>query len=265
MPARLLILGGTAEAARLAADAGARYADRLDVVVSLAGRLPAAAPPVGCRIRRGGFGGSDGLVRYLTDAGTDLVIDATHPFAATISRHAADACAAAGVPRLMLLRPSWTAAAGDRWFEVADASAAATLAPMLGRRIFLATGPGSLGAFTGVAAAGDVWFLVRLFEPPTAPPPLARHGVVVARPPFSVAGETALLRAHAIEVVVSKQSGGPLDAKLRAASVLRLPVVMIDRPAKPAGERVADVAAAIAWIGARLGDMQSAVLTPINT
>ena len=198
------------------------------------------------------FGGSDGLARYLAEARIDLVVDATHPFAATISRHAADACAAANVARLLLLRPPWAPGADDRWFEVADADAAAELAPMLGRRVFLATGPGSLAAFSPVATAGDVWFLVRLFESPPAPLPLPRAGVVVARPPFSVADETALLRAHAIEVVVSKQSGGALQAKLRAAANLRLPVVMIARPAKPTGERVADVAGALVWLEQQL-------------
>ena len=254
MPVRLLILGGTAEAARLAAEAGARFVDRLEVIVSLAGRLPATTPRPGIRVRRGGFGGEGGLARFLADAGIDLVVDATHPFAASISRHAASACAAAGVARLLLLlRPPWTPEPGDRWFDVADAGRAAVLAPVLGRRVFLTTGPGSIAAFTAVAAAGDAWFLVRLFEPPAEPLPLAGAGVVVARPPFTVAGETALLRAHAIEVLVSKQSGGAARAKLAAAAALGLPVVMIARPAKPAGERAADVDGALTWLAARLG------------
>ncbi len=249
MPLKLLILGGTAEASRLAAAAAGRFSPSLDVIVSLAGRLPERPAPVGCRVRRGGFGGEAGLSAYLADAGIDLVIDASHPFAAAISRNAAAACAAAGVPRLLLLRPPWMAGPDDRWVEVADAGEAAALAPALGRRVLLTTGPGSLAPF---AAADGAWYLVRLFEPPAAPLPLARHLVIVARPPFTLADETALLRDHAIEVVVSKQSGGPLDAKLRAAALLGLPVVMIGRPAKPAGDCVADVGGALAWLADRL-------------
>jgi precorrin-6A/cobalt-precorrin-6A reductase len=252
MPARLLILGGTAEAAQLAAEAAAQFGGRLEVIVSLAGRLPERPPPAGCRVRRGGFGGEDGLAGYLADAGIDLLVDATHPFAATISRHAATACAAAAVARLLLLRPPWTAGTDDRWVEAADTAMAAALAPKLGRRVFLTTGPGSLAAFAPITAAGDAWYLVRLFEQPPAPLPLARYEVVVARPPFSVADEVALLSAHAIEVVVAKQSGGTVQAKLRAAALLRLPVVMIARPAKPAGDQAADIDGAMAWLAARL-------------
>ena len=252
MPARLLILGGTVEASRLAAAAAARFAG-LQVIVSLAGRLPARLPPPGCRVHRGGFGGEDGLAHYLTDAGIDLVIDATHPFAAIISRHAAAACTTAGVPRLLLLRPPWSPTAEDRWVQVTAAAAAAARVPALGRRVFLTTGPGSLAPFAASAAAADLWFLVRLFEPPSAPLPLPRHQVVVARPPFELADEVELLRRHAIDVVVSKQSGGPLQAKLHAAARLGLPVVMIVRPAQPEGDRAADTDAALAWLAARLG------------
>ncbi|MFO1128844.1 MAG: cobalt-precorrin-6A reductase [Rhodospirillales bacterium] len=251
-PARLLILGGTGEASGLAAAAAARFAGRLEVTLSLAGRLAERPPPPGYRVRRGGFGGTEGLVRHLAAAAVDLVIDATHPFAATISAHAAAACAAAAVPRLLLLRPPWVPAADDRWIEVADADEAAARLPALGRRVFLTTGPGSFAAF---AAVPDVWFLVRLFEPPPSPLPLPRHRAVIARPPFTVDDETALIRDHAIETVVSKQAGGATRAKLQAAARLGLPVVMIRRPDKPAGARVADVEGALAWLAARLTEL----------
>lgn len=248
MPLRLLILGGTGEAALLAAAARDRFQAAISVETSLAGRLPAHDRLPGA-VRRGGFGGPAGLADYLRRRRIDAVVDATHPFAAAISRHAAAACEAAAVPRLLLLRPPWTPAPGDRWCEVATLPQAAALLPTIARRAFLATGPGSVECFADVA---DVWFLVRLFEPPAVPLPLPRHGVVVARPPFSVGGEAALFDAHGIEAVVSKQSGGPTAAKLAAARMLGLPVLMIARPEKPAGERVADVAAALAWLAVRV-------------
>lgn len=248
MAFRLLVLGGTGEAALLAAAARDRFAAAIEVETSLAGRLPPRRSLAG-RVRRGGFGGAAGLARYLAAAEVDAVVDATHPFAAAISRHAAEACAAAAVPRLLLLRPPWQPSAGDRWHEVGSAAAAAALLPAMARRAFITTGPGSLAAFAGL---GEVWLLVRLFEPPPAPLPLGPHGLVVARPPFSVEGELALMEANGIAALVTKQSGGALDAKLTAARTLGLPVLMIARPSKPAGERVADVAGALAWLERRI-------------
>jgi precorrin-6A/cobalt-precorrin-6A reductase len=248
VPLRLLILGGTSEAALLAAAARDRFADSVRIETSLAGRLPAHHRLPG-EVRRGGFGGAGGLAAYLRQRAVDAVIDATHPFAATISGHAAEACADTGVARLLLVRPPWTPEAGDRWCEVSSAADAAAVLPLVARRAFLTTGPGSLAAFADVS---EVWFLVRLFEPPPSPLALGPHGVVVARPPFTVADEVALMDVHGIEAVVSKQSGGPTAAKLAAARRLGLPVVMIARPEKPAGERVDSVAAALAWLAARL-------------
>jgi precorrin-6A/cobalt-precorrin-6A reductase len=243
---RLLILGGTAEAAMLARVAAAEFADRVQVITSIAGRLP-QPPELPGRLRVGGFG-SAGLTAYLGDEAIDAVIDATHPFAQRISQAAVEACAATGVPRLVLTREPWQREPGDRWIEVDDLAAAAAVLPGLAERVFLAVGANSLAPFAGLRGT---WCLVRLFGPPSSPLPLADATVVVARPPFSVAGETALLRARRIGAVVTKQSGGAAGAKLAAARALALPVVMIRRPPPPAGATVTRVEDALAWLAAR--------------
>ncbi len=247
-PTKVLILGGTAEAAALARALAEE--PRVAATTSLAGRTRAPAELPGA-VRRGGFGGAQALADYLKTRAVDIVVDATHPFAARISRNAAQACAAAGVPRLVLTRPAWTARDGDRWTLVPDAQAAATAAlPGLGRRVFLTIGRQELSTFAGL---NDIWFLVRLVEPPEDPIPLEDFRLVLGRGPFSLARETALLRAHGIEAVVSKNSGGAgTYAKIEAARALDLPVVMVERPALPEGETVETVAAARAWIERRL-------------
>ncbi len=243
-PSRLLILGGTREALELARRASAE--PRFHVITSLAGRTRAPTAIPG-ELRVGGFGGAEGLVRYLREAAIDLVIDATHPFAASMAGNAAVACAAAEVPRVKLLRPPWGAVEGDRWVEVPDSAAAAGALQGLGKRAFLTTGHRDLAAFAGLE---DTWFLVRLIEPPEEPVPLTQHQILLARGPFAEDDEIALLNEHRIEAVVTKNSGGPLTyAKIAAARHRGLPVVMIGRPAPPAGELVDDVTAAHAWIG----------------
>lgn len=164
---RVLILGGTTEAAALAAQAVDRFGDRVDVVTSLAGRLNPPRSLAG-QVRIGGFGGTDGLARYLQSEAVRLVIDATHPFAAQISVHAAEACQRAGVPRLMLVRPPWRASLADQWVEVETMAAAAAYVSDHARRVFLATGPGAMKWF---AENTSGWFLVRAFQQPDGPSP----------------------------------------------------------------------------------------------
>ena len=250
-PRRLLILGGTGEGAALAraTSSGAALAGRLEVVTSLAGRTRAPAAVPG-EVRVGGFGGADGLADYLVGQRIDLVVDATHPFAATISANARNACARAGVARLMLARPPWRRRPGDRWIEVDDVAQAAAELADRGGRAFLTVGVKELHLF---ARLEGVFCLVRLIEPPDAPPPLADHVVVTGRGPFTVAGERRLMAAHRIDVVVSKASGGEATyAKIAAARAMGLPVIMVRRPPAAQGERVTSVAAAIAWIANRL-------------
>jgi len=240
---RVLVLGGTAEARRLAA---ALHRDPgIAVTSSLAGRVAVPALPHG-DVRIGGFGGAEGLAAWLRGNRADAVVDATHPFAARMSANAVAAAGATGVPLLVLRRPGWTAGPGDRWHRVPDAAAAAALAPRLGDRVFLATGRGDLPAFADV----DAWFLLRAVDPP--PPPLPRRShLVLARGPFTADAERALLREHRVDVVVARDSGGELTAaKLVAARELGTPVVLLDRPPAPAAPAVATVEDAVAWVAA---------------
>jgi precorrin-6A/cobalt-precorrin-6A reductase len=240
MAIRVLILGGTAEAVQLAEVCSA--VPDLEIITSLAGRTRAPKPPPG-KIRIGGFGGADGLERYLRKEKIDRLVDATHPFAARIGRNAEQACRAARVPRLRLLRPPWQRRPGDRWIEVDSLAEAARRLPPSGR-VFLSVGGSDLDAFAGLQA----WFLVRTIEPPAHS--LERAHWLRARGPFRLEDELALLREHAIEVLVTKASGGEATyAKLAAARQLGLPVIMVRRPPAPPGPVVESVGAALAWLG----------------
>jgi precorrin-6A/cobalt-precorrin-6A reductase len=254
---RVLILGGTAEGRRLAERL---VAAGVPVVSSLAGRLRRPELPPG-EVRMGGFGGPEALGQWLRDEHVGAVVDATHPFAAQITAHAVAAAEDAGVPLLVVRRPGWTASPGDVWVRRPTLAAAAEALDDLGGRVLLTTGRQGLAAFAG---RGE-WFLVRVIdvgvgggergnEQPHGPlPPRCR--VITARGPFTVDGEEALLREHAIDVVVTKDSGGDATAaKLVAARHLGLPVVVVDRPPLPAGvTAVEDVEAAVTWAGARAG------------
>lgn len=237
---RVLILGGTTEAAALA-----RALDGVEIITSLAGRTraPAALPGSVCI---GGFGGPEGLAAYLEAEGIGALIDATHPFAARISTNSAEAVRLRPTPRLMLVRPEWAPQPDDRWTRVPNIAAAAEAVPV-GGRAFLAIGRQELAPF---ATRADAWFLIRSVEPPDGPLPPHRT-IITARGPFRVEDEEALLREHRIGVLVAKNSGGN-DAKLVAARRLGVPVVLVDRPALPEGERVGTVNEAVLWLR-RLG------------
>ncbi len=242
MRPNLLILAGTTEAAALArAVAGAG----LSGTVSFAGRverLPAQPLPQ----RVGGFGGVEGLVAYLRAHRITHVVDATHPFAAQMSAHAAAACAEAGVPLVVLTRAPWSAVAGDRWLCVADIPAAVAALARPSARVMLAVGRMHLQEF---APNPQHFYLLRLVEPPKAPFPFPDHHVVVDRGPFSAEADRALMEAHRIDLVVSKNSGGAgAYAKIAAARALGLPVIMIDRPPQQAQARAESVEAVLDWV-----------------
>jgi precorrin-6A/cobalt-precorrin-6A reductase len=239
--AKLLILGGTAEAAELAARLAGDA--RLETVTSLAGLT--RLPNIGAgHVRRGGFGGPDGLAAYLTDGGYGALIDATHPFAAQIAAHAAEAAEKAGVPRVKLHRPAFTRTDEDHFIAVADMSAAAAALPQ-GARVFLAAGRREIAPF---AARTDLWCLVRMIERPAAGEVFPRGEIILGRPPTDPEVEIALLKKHAIGWIVSKDSGGRAGAKIEAARKLGLPVVLVERPTPPSGPIVETVDAAIDWI-----------------
>lgn len=240
---RLLILGGTSDAAALAAEVAAL--PRLDVITSLAGRTRVPADLAGA-VRVGGFGGSDALAAWLRSERIDMLVDATHPYAATISANAARACEIAAVPRLMLERPAWTRRPGDRWVPADSTAHAASRLPA-GARVLLTIGRQEVPAF---ATRPDCRFVVRLIDPPDAAPPLPGAELVFGRGPFTLDDERALLRTRSIDCLVTKNSGGtPTYPKIQAAREAGLPVVMIERPPLPNGARVGDVLSVLGWIG----------------
>jgi precorrin-6A/cobalt-precorrin-6A reductase len=246
----VLVLGGTGEARQLAA----RLAgiSGVEVISSLAGRTADPARPPG-RIRVGGFSGPGGLAAWLTAERIDAVIDATHPFAAAMTASAVAASARLGLPLLLLRRPGWTAGPGDDWRRVPSLAAAAANLP--GERVLLTIGRTGVDAF---AADERRWFLIRCVQFPAAPTP-ARAEVLLARGPFTVPDELELMRGHAIEVLVTKDSGGAMtSAKLAAARRLGLPVVMVDRPAVPDAPAVATAGEALAWLGHCFGEDRTA-------
>ncbi|MDT8854350.1 cobalt-precorrin-6A reductase [Paracoccaceae bacterium Fryx2] len=239
---RILLLGGTTEASLLAralAGAGA------DAVFSYAGRTESPVPQP-LPTRTGGFGGVDGLVAYLSAEGISHVIDATHPFAAQMSRHAIAACGATVTPLLAFERPPWQAQRGDRWTHVPDIDAAVAALPDAPARVFLAIGKQNLAAF---AAKPQHHYLLRLVDAP-GDLALPQSTAIIARGPFTEAGDTALLQAHAISHIVAKNAGGSgAEAKLQAARALHLPVILIDRPKLPARAVAGTVAEVLDWLG----------------
>jgi precorrin-6A/cobalt-precorrin-6A reductase len=231
----LLILGGTTEARELAATLEGRH--DLRVITSLAGRV-ADRPSLPGEIRIGGFGGPERLAEWLTANEIRVVVDATHPFAERISRGTADACAATGTPLIALRRPGWTAGPGDDWRPAADLADAAGQVTGLGERVLLATGRQGVAAFAGVAGA---WFLIRAIEAPTGPLP-PHHRLLLARGPYTLSGERRLLDEHAIDLVVTKDSGGDATrAKLDAARERGIPVLMVCQPPLPVGQGIETV------------------------
>ncbi|MGW1813149.1 cobalt-precorrin-6A reductase [Streptomyces sp. NPDC002125] len=233
MPLHILVLGGTTEARRLAESLVA--ADGIKVTSSLAGRVARPKLPPG-EVRVGGFGGAEGMAEWLRAHHVDAVIDATHPFAGTISFNAASAAAAVHVPLLALRRPGWVPVEGDRWHVAESLAGAAELLPELGRRVFLTTGRMGLAAF---APLDSLWFLMRSVDAPEAPCP-ARMEVLLDRGPFSLEGERELIRRHRVDVLVTKDSGGEATApKLTAAREAGIPVVVVRRPPVPPGVPVA--------------------------
>ena len=239
---RVLLLGGTAEGRRLAA----RLHPQTDVISSLAGRVPDPALPAG-PVRIGGFGGVEGLRQWLRDNDITAVIDATHPFAATMTANAAAACAELALPHLLLSRPAWDP--GDAELVASDREAADVVAAKGYSRVFLTTGRSGTTAFRDSGA----WFLIRVVTAPQAENLPRDHELLLSRGPYRYEDEHRLMRDHRIDVVVTKNSGGELTRpKLVAAQALGVDVVMIDRPPLPAGVTVVDsVDDAVGWLLSR--------------
>lgn len=221
-PEKILILGGTREAAELAR---ALVDQGRDVTTSLAGRTREPAPLAG-KVRIGGFGGIEGLAAHLRAEGYTKVIDATHPFARTISANALAACGMAGVPLEVKTRKPWERQPDDLWIEVPDLDAAARVLPA-GARVLLALGRQHIGAFL---SRPDCHFVIRMVDPPETPLEFASCTVVASRPSRVPEDEADLLKAHCITHIVCRNSGGDgAYAKITAARALALPVVMVAR------------------------------------
>jgi precorrin-6A/cobalt-precorrin-6A reductase len=238
-PAKVLLLGGTGEARKLAEELVAR---EVHVVSSLAGRVARPRLPVG-EVRVGGFGGVDGLAAWIRENHVHAVVDATHPFAEQIGANAAKAAELTGTPLLRLARPGWQPGPQDVWHWADNLADAARKLPDLGKRVFLTSGRQGLPAF---AHLDDLWFLIRCVDPPE--PPLPRHHeLILARGPYEVAAERELLER--VDVLVTKDSGGSLtSAKLTAARELGRPVLLVSRPERPETETAATVPEAVEWV-----------------
>ena len=236
---RVLLLGGTSEGRALAA----RLAPDVDVISSLAGRVPDPALPVG-EVRIGGFGGVEGMRRWLLDSKVDAVVDATHPYASTITAHAAAVCEELGLPHLVLARPAWPP--GDAMVVGSDAEAAKTVAAERYSRVFLTTGRSGTAAFADI----DAWFLIRAVTAPDPDTLPRHHELVLSRGPYHYDDELALLRDHRIDALVTKNSGGQMTRpKLDAAAALGVAVVMVERPSLPGGvTTVSTVDDAVDWV-----------------
>jgi precorrin-6A/cobalt-precorrin-6A reductase len=250
---KVLILGGSGEAAGLARalQGDARY----DVTVSLAGRTaePARLPGT---LRKGGFGGAEGLARALADGQFDILIDATHPFAVEMKRNAVEAAQATGVKFLAIRRPAWVEREGDCWTMVESVEAAADALGDVPRRVFLTAGRMELAPFK---AAPQHFYVLRSVEVPAPEDVPPRVELITARGPFKLEDETRLLKEHAIDVVVTKNSGGlATAAKLEAARALCLTVIMVGRPSLPEAPSVETVEDALLWLEGVHGSTSSA-------
>ncbi len=246
---RALLLGGTGDANALAQ---ALVHARIDAVYSYAGRtqipLPHALPT-----RTGGFGGAAGLANFIRQEKITHLIDATHPFAAEMSRHAVDACATTNTPLIALQRAPWVRMPNDNWIEVDDIEAAVAALPDAASRVFLAIGRQHIAPF---AAKPQHAYTLRFVDAPDGQLPLPNADVIVSRGPFTLDGDRGLMASRRINLLVARNSGGSgARAKIDAASELGIPVIMIARPALHERPRVESIEEVMAWLGhdARLG------------
>ena len=241
---RALILGGTADANLLA---GAIARAGIDAVYSYGGRTRTPADQL-LPTRIGGFGGPDGLADYIRSERITHVVDATHPFAAGMSRNAVAACAVTGTPLIALERAPWVRAQGDSWIEVADIAAAVAALPENPTRVFVAIGRQHIAPF---GTRPQHAYTLRFVDPPDGALPFAAD-ILVSRGPFTRTGDLEMMRSRRIEWIVARNSGGSgARAKIDAARELGLPVIMLTRPELPDRPQVENVAEVMRWLGHR--------------
>ncbi len=242
---KILILGGTGDAVKLAAKLAT--IPEIEVISSLAGRTKKPAALVG-QVRIGGFGGAEGLANYLQENSIDVLIDATHPCAGQITHNGAIASHIANIPHLMLVRPQWERVAGDKWIEVESVEAAAKAIPESVNRVFITSGRQQLEPFLQRSHIyPETWYLMRSIDPPDIELPNSK--ILLDRGPFSLEQERQLLRDYQIQAIISKNSGGDATyAKIIAARELGISIIMVQRPEMPEGEKVTSIEEAIAWL-----------------
>ncbi len=241
---RVFLLGGTTEAREIA-DALASD-PRFDATLSLAGRTrnPATSSLV---TRMGGFGGVEGLAAYISDHAVDVVVDATHPFAAQISANAIAACARQSCPLISFERPPWSATPADNWIRCASVAAAIAALPQEQRVVFSGLGRLSLAE---LASGPQHHYVIRVIDLPDAPIPVPHVTLIEGRGPFKTADDIALFTLHRIDIVLAKNAGGKAAvSKIEAARQLSLPVMMIDRPFIPERPTVATVGEVMVALG----------------
>lgn len=230
---KVLVLAGTGEARLMCQKLQAAGAH---VTASLAGATRAPAD-LGVTTRVGGFGSAQGFRDYVDEQGFDHVLDATHPFAQSITERSAAVCADMGVAYSLFLRPAWVAGAGDHWTTVASETQAADHIPT-GAVVFLATGRQTLHRFANLEGRQ---LICRQIDPPEGPFPFENGMYLVGRPPFSVADELALFKERSVDWLVVKNAGGRASrTKLDAARHLGIRVIMIERPAPPQGIQISN-------------------------
>jgi precorrin-6A/cobalt-precorrin-6A reductase len=198
-------------------------------------------------VRSGGFGGAAGLAIYLKNERIDILIDATHPYAAVIAANAVAAARETAVRFVALRRPAWVAVAGDRWTEVSDVREAVRSIGHEPRRVFVALGRNELAPFR---EAPQHHYLIRSVDPVDPPLPLPHASYVTGRGPFAEADEQALMTARNIEIIVAKNSGGAATyGKIAVARALGIGVIMVRRPPLPQAPTVETVQDVIDWLG----------------
>lgn len=239
---RLLLLAGSGEARTIAERLA--VTEGVEGIASLAGVVRRSAK-LALPTRIGGFGGDEGFESYLSDAGIDAVLDATHPFAARISARTARICELKGLPYSVLWRNEWKPGLGDRWRFFDREEEVAEVVPKEAT-VFLATGAQGIQRFANL---GGRRVFCRRIDRPLGPFPFEGGQYVIGRPPFSIEDEIRLFRQLGVDWLVVKNSGGAASrSKLDAARELGIEVALMRRPPVPATTFHRTVEEALAWV-----------------